>query len=313
MSQTTLVKYVHDPFENPHYPMCRCNKSRPGGKALLISPTDPASCYKASKWLKRVKLPTNPNGVYLQLLSISYSSTKDPQMVLDCSRTFQSTGYFTSNGRVVLERILHCLSAYCPNLGYVQGMNYLVAALLWHSNEVDCFWLFIGLLEDFELRDNFLQGFPGLKKHFHVLEYLISYHCPQVFTQFFNLNLSIQMFSTDWLLTLFCNSVPLDCSKYVLSKFFQQGWQFVYKLIIEIVTRLESKILAADRFSQVINLLKTHDGAKGWKDFVKSLEKSKESTNWKKVVSKAKNVEINEWFLDCLKHNSTNIGDSCEW
>lgn len=309
MSQTTLDTDINEPFENPHYPLCRCNKSRSGGKAFLISPTDPASCYKANKWLKQVKLPMNPYGVYLQFLSISSTCSKDPQMVLDCSRTFQSNGYFTLNGRVVLERILHCLSAYCPNLGYVQGMSYLVAALLWHSNEIDCFWLFVGLLEDFELRDNFLQGNPGLKKHFHVLEYLISSQCPQVFSRIFQLNLSIQMFATDWLLTLFCNSVPLDYSNSVLSKFFKYGWQFLYKLCVEIVTRLESKILAADKFSDVINLFKIMEGEKGWKDFIKSLAKKREKVNWEKIVKKANEVEVNEWFLNCLKHNSMNRGE----
>jgi hypothetical protein len=257
-----------------------------------------------------VKLPTNPNSVYLQLLSISHSQPKDPQLILDSSRTFQSTGYFSSGGKSVLERVLHCLTAYCPNLGYVQGMNYLVGALLWHCNEIDCFWLFVGLLEDFQLRDNFLQGFPGLKKHFHVLDFLINFHYPQVFSRFFNFNLSIQMFATDWLLTLFCNSVPLEFSHYVLGKFFKYGWQFVYKLCVEIVGRLEKKILEGQRFSDIIGLFKTHDGNKGWKEFVKSLERNKENVNWKKVVQKANRFQIDEWFLDCLNYNSSNFAES---
>lgn len=312
MSSIDLVSYVHQPFIRPHYPQCNCNKSRPGGKSLLISPTDPASCYKANKWLRNNKLPINPNGVYIQLLSISYEVPVDPQLTLDISRTFNSSEYFKLGmGKEVLQRILHTFTAYCPNLGYVQGMNYIVGTLLWHCNEVDTFWLFIGLLEDYELRDNFRSNFPGLKKHFHVLDFLINFHYPEIFSHFLNLNLNVQMFATDWLLTLFCHSTPVEVSKYVLGKFFKYGWNFIYKLCIEIIGRLKAKILAAKRFSDIMGLLKPEDSnPKAWKGFVKSLERSKENVNWKKVVKKANNFVIDDWFINCMKHNSVNMAES---
>lgn len=51
------------------------------------------------------------------------------------------------------------------NIDYVQGMNFIVASLLYHSNEVMAFWLFASLIEDCELRDIYMTGLPGLFKH----------------------------------------------------------------------------------------------------------------------------------------------------
>ena len=51
------------------------------------------------------------------------------------------------------------------------------------------------------------------------------------------------------------------------------------------------------------------EGEKGWKDFIKSLAKKREKVNWEKIVKKANEVEVNEWFLNCLKHNSMNRGE----
>jgi Rab-GTPase-TBC domain len=42
---------------------------------------------------------------------------------------------------------------YDNKIGYVQGMNFIVASLLYHCDEEIAFWIFVSLLEDYELRD----------------------------------------------------------------------------------------------------------------------------------------------------------------
>jgi hypothetical protein len=44
------------------------------------------------------------------------------------------------------------------NKGYVQGMNFIVGFLLYHSEEYIAFWLFVSLIEDYELRENYSTG-----------------------------------------------------------------------------------------------------------------------------------------------------------
>ena len=72
-----------------------------------------------------------------------------------------------------MENVLIAYSKYDNQIGYVQGMNFVVAALLYHCSEDITFWLFVSLLEDFEIRDVYLAGLPGLYKRTYIIDELI--------------------------------------------------------------------------------------------------------------------------------------------
>jgi hypothetical protein len=44
-------------------------------------------------------------------------------------------------------------------------MNFIVGSLLLHCSEENAFWLFVSLIEDYEMRDIYQPDLPGLKKH----------------------------------------------------------------------------------------------------------------------------------------------------
>jgi hypothetical protein len=48
-------------------------------------------------------------------------------------------------------------------------MNFIGAALLYHCSEEVAFWLFVSLIEDYDLRDIYEQGTPGVYKHNQIL------------------------------------------------------------------------------------------------------------------------------------------------
>jgi len=67
-------------------------------------------------------------------------------------------------------------------------MNFIVGSLLYHSSEVVAFWIFVSLLEDFEMRDLYLPGIPGLFKHCQILNILLLIHCRDIFAHFVKIN-----------------------------------------------------------------------------------------------------------------------------
>ena len=50
-----------------------------------------------------------------------------------------------------LSRVLRAIVNMDPQIGYVQGMNFVVAALLFHCSESVTFWLMRVLFEKFQL------------------------------------------------------------------------------------------------------------------------------------------------------------------
>ena len=48
---------------------------------------------------------------------------------------------------VRLKRVLLAFSFYDHSVGYMQGMNYIMASIMYHCNEEVSFWIFIQLLQ----------------------------------------------------------------------------------------------------------------------------------------------------------------------
>lgn len=59
-------------------------------------------------------------------------------------------------------------------------MNHIVDALMQHCSEEIAFWLFVSLIEDYEMRDIYQVGISGLFKHIHAISSLMEQHLPQL-------------------------------------------------------------------------------------------------------------------------------------
>ena len=52
-----------------------------------------------------------------------------------------------------------------PQIGYVQGMNYLAASLLFHCADYIAYAIFNEIIDHFAVSEIFKEGLPGLKMH----------------------------------------------------------------------------------------------------------------------------------------------------
>ncbi|CAG9315019.1 unnamed protein product [Blepharisma stoltei] len=322
-SDYTLSKYSTFSFPEPdhlkpvHYPQCSCKASQKtfSKKKLNSSSYNPDivdSCPFAKQWTQHLNMPENGKELYTTLIQISLETpslnSSVRQIELDANRTFPENEYFTGgDGKVVLKRLLTAFSKYNQTIGYVQGMNFIAATLLWHSNEIDAFWLFVGLTEDYDLRESFLTGFPGLAKHCHILDFLMIEQLPNLYSHFVQNGVSVQMFATDWCFTLFTSLVPIEESHWIFGKFFELKWTFFYKLVIEILDRLQEKLLSCDDVVNILTPLKPYQSSpKNWRLFVKTLQKGKEKLNWQKLAKAAEKREIDEKGVNTLLNEAYN-------
>jgi hypothetical protein len=70
-------------------------------------------------------------------------------------------------------------------------MNFIAASLLYHASEVCTFWLLIGLMDKFWMKEIFEQGLPGVAKHEKMIEKLGRKTIPEVFSHFVRTQLPI--------------------------------------------------------------------------------------------------------------------------
>jgi hypothetical protein len=107
-----------------------------------------------------------------------------------------------------------------------------------HCSGTLCFWLFVDLIEEYELRDIYQVGLPGHKKHTYIIEMLVRKHLPELAEHFEMNQVQPEMYASDWIFSLFCSVLPENNSKVTASffnQFFAHKWEFFYKLILSIL------------------------------------------------------------------------------
>jgi hypothetical protein len=67
---------------------------------------------------------------------------------------------------------------------YVQGMNFIVGILWYHLSPELAFWLFVKLMKDYDLEDNYTPGLHGFKMKSEILNEQIKRHLPKLFNFF---------------------------------------------------------------------------------------------------------------------------------
>jgi len=89
-------------------------------------------------------------------------------------------------------------------------MNFVVGALLYHCSEEVAFWLFVSLIEDYEMRDIYEPRLPGLFKHSQLLQLLQMEYMNDLFHHLCLHGLQVEMYASDWLFALFSNIMPIS-------------------------------------------------------------------------------------------------------
>lgn len=124
---------------------------------------------------------------------------------------------------------------------YVQGMNMIVGHFLKHVDEARTFRLFCHIMVNplYNFRHIVCPGMPGLFVHHHVLERFIDRYTPAVAHVLSRAKVSVVLFSTEWILTLFAYVLEGKFLDAFLDRFFAFGWPSFYQVALAL---LESRL-----------------------------------------------------------------------
>lgn len=197
------------------------------------------------------------------------------QIHKDIPRTFPSIGYFSQHEvQLSIRKILVAISNFIPELGYVQGMNLIVAFLLLHfdSNkeevvseetelqdecsafsdpsraEFEVFQVFVNLLcgRKFNLLGIFKEGLPNLISFTVVLEKMLQAGDRELFDHLQDIGIRKYIFVYQWILTLFTYSMPFQVVEELWGLFFSQGWVVMFKAFLVLIISKRGQLLQAE-------------------------------------------------------------------
>jgi len=233
---------------------------------------------------------------------------------LDSLRTFPDEPYFEEDrpGCQALKNVLSAFVKYDPMLGYVQGMNFLTATLIWHCSEEDAFWLLVMLMEDYDLRENFLPNLPGLATHCQIIDLLTQDNLGRLHRLLESYHIQAEMYASEWFFSLFSNMIPPQEMVILLDRFFTHGWPFFYRLILVILYRLSPKIMTCRDFIDIIAILKpSHASRSHWRYFVTSVSSEGVRLSWEDLVLEADNTQIDDASVEYMQMNFKETSKFC--
>jgi hypothetical protein len=160
--------------QKPLY-ICSCNTAP---EFARIKTDSMICCARTFSWLNRRYSPYNLESTltkYFDDANFSLLPQETRSAVQkDVVRTFSSNlQYSNPESKRELQSLLMTFIAQYPEVGYVQGMNYIAAAVYYHCSMTISLGVLTIIFECLELRDIFLPKLPGLSRHFNTVDTLI--------------------------------------------------------------------------------------------------------------------------------------------
>jgi len=136
-----------------------------------------------------------------------------------------------------------------PNVGYCQGLDYLVAfALRASCLDTDlAVTLVQALLDHLELGELFAPGLPGLKRRCRELRLLVDARCPQIAQRLREHALAVDLFAAPWLQTLFVyvDALPIAVLDRLWTLLlFERSFKPLHRVALALFVTIEPKLLA---------------------------------------------------------------------
>ncbi|KAL0483695.1 TBC1 domain family protein [Acrasis kona] len=175
---------------------------------------------------------------------------------IDLSRTFPALQFFQEGGPYYdnFQKVLECYAKFRPDVGYVQGMSYLVAMLLLNMETYPAFVTLANMLNRNHFYSFFKMNMDEIEKCVQLFKILMNEELPLLFKHFEKEGVNHQTFIVDWFITLFAKSLPLDIAARLWDIYFLEGDLFLYRATLGLLKYFENKLIKSE-FETIMSFL----------------------------------------------------------
>jgi len=122
--------------------------------------------------------------------------------------------------------------------------------------EEEAFCLLVRLMNQYHLRDLFIQDMPGLHMHLYQFERLLEDLEPALYCHLHRRGISPHLYATQWFLTLFAYRFPLQLVLRIYDLIFSEGLSAIIKFGIVLMQKNASALLGMSDMAQLTTFLK---------------------------------------------------------
>jgi len=194
---------------------------------------------------------------YLKFLK--ESSPHEKAITRDLGRTFPQHEFFTDGQGIGQENLFNVLKAYSiydPQVGYCQGLPFVVAILLLNMPDEEAFCLLVRLMYSYDLRGHFLPEMPKLQLRLFQFDRLTEEILPVLHVHFLRQGVKSSMFCSQWFLTLFSYRFPLEIVFRIFDNCLASGIESIFGFALSLLQKNEAKLLSL-KFDELVAFLNT--------------------------------------------------------
>ena len=211
----------------------------------------------------------------------------------DIDRTMYTEFFLKEGGKQQLSNILQRMCAVPGNVGYCQGMNFIVGSMLTlFRNEIKTFYIFSCMIQTYDLINLFAYNTPDYGIRVYQLNYYVKKYIPSVYYHFKNNNLSFDMIYSRWL----SNYLEINRLDFPWTCFFIHKWKGLIKLCLIFIYDLKDQLLKCDLAS--LSFLLKEDSIKYHNNYMRSFYLY---TKKFKVTNEQLKQLRSEYFIDLAK------------
>ncbi|KAI9312513.1 rab-GTPase-TBC domain-containing protein, partial [Dichotomocladium elegans] len=175
----------------------------------------------------------------------------------DLARTFPSHEFFRERdgkGQEALFNVVKAYSLFDPEVGYCQGLPFVVGCLLLHLPSDMAFGVLVKLMSHYGLRNQFMPQMELLHERLYQFDHLLQQKLPQVSKHLESQGVQPSMYASQWFLTLFASRGPFHLVFRVLDVVLAEGTHVVLRFALALMFRNQHTLLGLE-FDDLVEFL----------------------------------------------------------
>ncbi|CAO3647372.1 unnamed protein product [Mucor hiemalis] len=180
---------------------------------------------------------------YREILK-KHTSPFEKQIQRDLTRTFPNHPYFMQeSGRQALFNVAKAYSIFDQEVGYCQGLAFIIGCLLLHMSEENAFCVLIKLMGKYGLRGHFTPRMEVLHQQMYQFDNVFQQKLPVIHRHMENEGVTPSMYASQWFITLFSYRCPIELSFRVIDMLLVEGTQVLIQIALAIIIRNQERLL----------------------------------------------------------------------
>lgn len=220
--------------------------------------------HRGEVWMsvsKAQKMMKQNGGLYQRLLEQELDPNVLTEIDIDLHRTFPENIYFANDAseskQAALRNVLIAFAKHNPDIGYCQGLNYVVGMMLIVLKDEEKAFFLLEKLTKQILVGYYSRNLRGLNVDQLVLGELIKLKNPTLAKHMEDKLVPWSLVCMKWFVCLYLDILPIETTLRVWDCLFYEGPKILFRVALTLVLQNSEVILSARDSSQIVDTFKS--------------------------------------------------------